>query len=130
MINISRRRLAKYATSQLLDGKPASKVARELAAILIETKKTKDVELLAQDVAYELESRGKLAQAEVTLATALNEALRKELIRFIKQTVQVDKVILSETIDKSVIGGARIETAAHAWDRTIAKQLTDIKGVI
>jgi F0F1-type ATP synthase delta subunit len=34
---------------------------------------------------------------------------------------------LQENVDQSVIGGARIETAKYAWDKTLAKQLTDIR---
>jgi len=127
MINISRRSLAKFAADQLLIGQPLHKTAKELAAVLIETNKTKDSELLAQDVAYELERRGKLAEARIVSATALGEALRQELKRFIQQTTKVDHVRLNEHVDKALIGGVYIETATAAWDRSIAKQLTDIR---
>ncbi len=127
MINISRRRLAQYATKQLLAGQSARKVAKQLAAILIESKKSKDAGLLAKDIAWELECRGKLAQAQVTSAVGLSDLLRKELLSFVKQAAKVDQVNLQERVDKSVIGGVYIETAAHAWNKTIAKQLTDIR---
>jgi F-type H+-transporting ATPase subunit delta len=127
MINISRRRLAEYAADQLLNGKSAHSMARELAAVLIATKKSKDTELLAQDIAWQLESRGALAQAQVTSATELSEALRKEITNFIKEAADVKQVNLQENVDQSVIGGARIETAKYAWDKTLAKQLTDIR---
>jgi F0F1-type ATP synthase delta subunit len=127
MINISRRRLAEYAAAQLLNGESARSMARELAAMLIATKKSKDAELLAQDIAWQLESRGALAQAQVTSATELSEALRKEITNFIKEAADVKQVNLQENVDQSVIGGARIETAKYAWDKTLAKQLTDIR---
>jgi F0F1-type ATP synthase delta subunit len=127
MITISRRRLAEYAADQLLAGKTASNIARELAAVLIETNKSKDAELLAQDIAWQLETRGKLASAEITSATALSETLRSELTRFIKRAANTEQVVLQEQTDESIIGGVRIETAKHAWDKTIAKQLTDIR---
>jgi F0F1-type ATP synthase delta subunit len=124
---ISRRRLAKFATDELLAGKSSGKVAKELAAVLLESKKTKDAELLVQDIALELERRGKLAEASVISATKLNDEIRRELTKFIKQAVGVDQVNLHERVDESVIGGARIETATHTWDQTITKQLTDIR---
>jgi F0F1-type ATP synthase delta subunit len=127
MISISRRRLAEYAADQLLASKSARAIARELAAVLIETNKSKDASLLAQDIAWQLESRGALAQVEVTSATELSESLRKEITKFIKQAANVERAVLQENVDESVIGGLRIETAKHAWDKTIAKQLTDIR---
>ena len=130
MIGISRRRLGEYAADQLLAGHSVRKIARELAAVLIETNKSKDAELLAQDISWQLENRGKLANAEVTSTTELNDSLRSELAKFIKQEAKVDQVALQEEIDEAVIGGVRIETAKHAWDKTIAKQLTQIRETI
>jgi F0F1-type ATP synthase delta subunit len=127
MMHISRRRLADYAVKQLLEGQTAKQISKELAAVLIETKKTGDAELLAQDIAWQLEKRGKLASVEVTSATGISETLRQEITSFIKEAVGVKQVNINEETDESVIGGVRIETAALAWDRTIAKQLTDIK---
>jgi F0F1-type ATP synthase delta subunit len=109
---------------------PTHKIAQEIAAVLTETNKSKDVTLLAQDIAWELENRGQLASVEVTSASRLTESLRREITEFIKQSIEVDQVALSESVDESVIGGVRIETAAHTWDHTIAKQLTDIREAV
>jgi F0F1-type ATP synthase delta subunit len=53
--------------------------------------------------------------------------LRQELSKFIKQAAKVNNVALQEEVDESVIGGIKVETAKHAWDYTIAKQLRDIR---
>jgi F0F1-type ATP synthase delta subunit len=127
MINISRRRLARYAADQILAGQSAKKIAKGIGAVLIENGKTQDAELLARDVAYELEARGKLALADITTATNLSDSLKKELANFIKKMSDVSNVIVQENVDSSVIGGVRIETAIHAWDKTIKRQLTEIR---
>jgi F0F1-type ATP synthase delta subunit len=127
MSGVSRRRLAEYAADQLLDGQPTHKITKELAAVLMATNKSKDAELLAQDIAWELENRGELASADVISAIELSGSLRQELSKFIKQAAKVNNVALQEEVDESVIGGIKVETAKHAWDYTIAKQLSDIR---
>jgi F0F1-type ATP synthase delta subunit len=127
MINISRRRLADYAADQLTAGQAPRNIARQVAAVLLAAGKTKDTGLLIEDIAWQLENRGQLANVQVTSATELSESLRQEIASFIKQAAKVNKVTLNENINESVIGGVRIETAARTWDETIAKQLTEIR---
>jgi F0F1-type ATP synthase delta subunit len=127
MTHLSRRQLARYAADQVLAGEPIDKLSSKLAAVLSEAKRTKDAELLARDIAYELETRGKVASANVTSATDISSDIREQIIKFIKESAKVDEVSLQENIDKSVIGGVRIETAVHAWDKTVSKKLADIR---
>jgi F-type H+-transporting ATPase subunit delta len=130
MTRLSRRQLATYGADQILAGEPIKKVSARLAAVLSETKRTNDAELLARDIAWELETRGKLASANITSASQLTDELRSELANFIKSTAKVDKVSLQENIDKSVLGGVRIETAVHSWDKTVAKKLRNIRETV
>jgi F0F1-type ATP synthase delta subunit len=127
MTHLSRRQLARYAANQILTGEPVDKLSSKLAAVLIEAKRTKDTELLARDIAHELETRGKVASANVTSATDISSDIREQIINFIKESAKVDEVNLQENIDKSVLGGVRIETAVHAWDKTVIKKLADIR---
>lgn len=129
MTSLSRRQLARYAADQLLDNQPARKVMAELAAVLVQSRRAGQAELLASDIAWELEHRGKLATAQVTSAYKLSDGLRKQIDAYVKKAAHVDEVIIDENIDESVIGGLRIETAAHSWDKTIKRQLTDIQEV-
>lgn len=130
MSGLSRRQLAQYAADQLLVGHSVKSVASHLGAVLVETRRTDEMELLLTDIAWELESRGKLAQAIITSATPLNDKLRRELNILVKKTAKVEQVRLQENVDKSVLGGLRVETAIHAWDKTVVRALTDIREVI
>ena len=130
MANFSRRQLAIYAVDQLLAKRPASEVSRHLAAALIAGKKQNQADLLLDDVAEQLESRGLVARATLTTATALSEELRARLTEQIKKAAGVAEVSLSEQIDPTVIGGFRVETTEHAWDETIARRLEQIIGGI
>jgi F0F1-type ATP synthase delta subunit len=124
---ISRRQLAQYAADELLAGVSSEKIARQLAAVLANSKRAHESELLARDIAWELERRGKVASANITSVTPLSESLRKNLAIFIKDAANVDEVNLQETIDKSVLGGVKIETAIHSWDKTVATKLRNIR---
>jgi F0F1-type ATP synthase delta subunit len=127
MISISRRRLARYGADELLAGKSPRQVAKQLAAVMVLTKREKQIDLLAADIAWELESRGKFATAMVTTASPLSDRLRREIISFIKKAAKVDDAILQEQVDRTVLGGVRIETEAHSWDKTARKRLMDIR---
>ena len=129
MHNLSRRQLAAYATEQLLGNAKPAKIARELAAILIISRRQNQAELLADDIGWELERRGQAANASVVSAHKLSEQLRKAITAHIKKSADVKEVIINETVDPEVLGGVRIDTAAHSWDKTLRRQLTAIKEV-
>jgi F0F1-type ATP synthase delta subunit len=127
MVKLSRRQLAVYGADQLLGNQTVDDVAAELAAVLVASRRQNQAELLASDIAWELEARGQVANAQVTSARSLSDNLRKQIINHVKHAAKVKRVIIDETIDQSVIGGVRIDTAAHSWDKTIKRKLTDIR---
>jgi F-type H+-transporting ATPase subunit delta len=130
MAVMSRRQLAVYAADQLLGGKGTRTVCRELGAVLVTSRRANQAELLASDIAWELERRGQVATASITSAHELSEQLRREITAFVKKSAKVDEVIISEHIDRSVIGGVRIETAAHSWDKTLSRKLKQVREVV
>jgi len=127
MAKLSRRLLAIYAADQLLASKKPAAVAKELAAVLVATRRQNQAELLADDIALELEQRGRVANAKVVSARALSDVMRRQISSHIKKASGVDEVILNEEIDKSVIGGVRIDTAVHSWDKTLKRKLIQIQ---
>ena len=127
MNKVSRRALARYAADRLLGGDPPSNVAEAIASVLARDKRFGEAELLMADINYELESRGRAATAQITTAHELTDSLRDEIKRLVKKTSKVDEVILNEQVDKSVIGGVRVETAMRIWDKTAARQLNELK---
>lgn len=129
MYNLSRRQLAGYAADQLLDKVAPAKLARELAAILIVSRRQSQAELLADDIGWELERRGQAANAQVISARSLSEQIRKDITAHVKKAAQVKEVIINQAVDPSVLGGIRIDTAAHSWDKTLRRKLTEIKEV-
>jgi F-type H+-transporting ATPase subunit delta len=127
MSKVSRRALARFAVDELLAGKSAQAVAKQLAATLIEDSRASEVELLSGDIAWELERRGELTIGRVTSATPLSQELARELASQLKKATNSKEVMLEQQIDKTVIGGVRIETSARVWDDTVAHKLTRIR---
>lgn len=127
MSKVSRRTLAYYAVDQLAGGESAKKVAEKLVAIIHEQAMADQVDFLLADIAWEFETRGQISVARVTTAHPLSKELRNALMTQIEKATKVSEVLLDENIDKSVIGGIRIETASRVWDGTTARKLTDLR---
>lgn len=130
MINFSRRQIAKYAVEQMMSGYSIAALAKQLAAALSAVGKQKEVELLLSDINQEIEDRGLLATARLTVTRPLSAALRREVTAIVKKRAGVKEVILAEEIDKDIIAGIKIETANHAWDKTLARILSQIKETV
>lgn len=122
MAGISRRKLAKYAATALLDGKSRKDVVKELAAYLVLTKRTSEVELIVRDVEQSLASQGHVT-ATVTSARALSVETKKVINEFVSQQGQAKSVLLKEIIDESVIGGVKITFAGSQYDGTVKTRL-------
>lgn len=127
MSKLTRRALSRYATDQLMAGKSAKAIAKHLAAVMVELGSMQDIDFLIGDIASELEQRRELAISLITSATPLSSELRDELKKRIKKATGAKAVLLEETVDRSVIGGIRIETSSHVWDSTIVRRLTDLR---
>lgn len=129
MIAPSRRSLARYGADQLLDGIGVSKVAKELAAVMVVSGRQASVPLLVADIMHELEDRGVVAQVDLTSATALSAKLSQQISSRVKKAVKVDSVILKQQVEPDLIGGVRIGTANYSWDFTVAKKIDDMRKV-
>ncbi|HLY67514.1 MAG TPA: F0F1 ATP synthase subunit delta [Chloroflexota bacterium] len=127
MNRVSRRSLAHWAADQLIAGRPAGSVAKHLAAVLKESNTTGQVGFLVNDIAWELEQRQALAVGKITSARPLARSIEKALASQIKKATGARDILLEKNIDKSVLGGVRVETANHVWDTTVARKLSELK---
>ena len=126
MISYSRRQLAQYTVDEIVAGRPVD-LAAHLAAALIASGRRKEVELLLADIDEELENRGLLARAQLTSAHPLSLKLKEEISAQLKRMTGVKEVVMQEEVDKSVIGGFRIETASRSWDKTTRRMLMNLR---
>jgi F-type H+-transporting ATPase subunit delta len=129
MNKVSRRSLAAWAADQLVKGESSANVAKHLAAVLDENNMATQIEFLVNDIAWELEERGELAIGKVTSANPLSKELESAIASQIKHATKARSVVLQKNIDKSVVGGVRIETSNRVWDETVSKKLSELKEV-
>jgi F-type H+-transporting ATPase subunit delta len=119
---ISRKKLADYVAERLAKGDKPGAAIKELAAFLIDTRRIREVELIARDIESALARRG-IVVADVTSAFPLTEALKDD----IKKLVGGKKLVLRETVDPSVLGGIRLTTPEERLDATLKRK---IQGLI
>jgi F-type H+-transporting ATPase subunit delta len=120
---ISRRKLAAYAADQLVDGKKTGAVVKEVAAFLIDTKRTREAELLVRDIESALAERG-IVVADVTSAFPLTDALKVD----VKRLIGSKELVLRETVDPSVLGGVRVLTPGKRLDATLKRKIQALKA--
>ena len=129
MSKISRRSLASYGADQLMADKPAKAVAKQLVSVLAEQDSLNEAVFLVDDISWELENQRALAVGKVTSAQPLSAKIQAELKAQIKKATGVKEVLLDSDIDKSVIGGIRLETSSQVWDSTVSRKLSELREV-
>jgi F-type H+-transporting ATPase subunit delta len=122
-VRLSRRKLAVYAADKLQAGASVSESLNEIAAYLIDTRRTRELELLVRDIEDALATRGTVV-ADVTTAHALSEELKTA----IGALVGAKNLQMRETIDESVLGGVRIDIPGKRFDGTMRHTLTALRA--
>lgn len=120
---LSRRKLADQAARRIAAGESKSTVLKELAAYLIDTRRKSEADLLVRDIETALTGRG-VVVGTVVSARPLSAEAKKTIDSFVKHHYEgVQSVVLRERVDKSVIGGVRLELADKQLDVTVANKL-------
>jgi len=126
MSKVSRRAISKYIATELATGKSSKKIAEKIAAYLVDSGKSSELDFLINDIYYELEKRGLLVNANITSAVELNNKIKSQITNQIKNVMSAKEVSIENNIDKSVIGGLRVETSTRVWDDTISNKLSNL----
>lgn len=125
---ISRRKLAEYVADNLQSNR--TMVIKELAAYLIQTKRTRELELIVRDIEAQLKDRGVII-ADVASAYPLSAAVKKEISEFIASTSSLaankTEVHLRETVDSDLLGGVRIALPGELFDGTIRHKINALR---
>lgn len=115
---ISRRKLALHVADSFEAKQPLTKVLAEVAAYLVDSKRTREASLLVRAIQDELAARG-IVVAHVVTA----RPLAHELEQAIKKLIDAREIHLDSEVDPSVIGGVRVETPGKLLDATIKRKL-------
>lgn len=122
---LSRRLVAAYCADQLLAGN--GDVITQLAAFLLDTKRTRELELVARDIEDALQARG-VVVADVASARQLSPAAKAAVTAFIKQSTAAKRVELRSDVDERLLGGLKLNLPGQELDSTILHRLTQLKA--
>jgi F0F1-type ATP synthase delta subunit len=126
----SRRVIARAVTEKLLaEPKRRAHWMRVLAAYLVEHKLDDDANLLLNDIARELLEHDGHLLANVTSARKLNDSLRSELTKTLRELTGAKHVELDETIDAELLGGIIARTPDGELDASIRTQLKHLAAI-
>ncbi|RWZ78655.1 MAG: hypothetical protein EOT05_02815 [Candidatus Microsaccharimonas sossegonensis] len=124
---LSRRSIARYIANGLIEGTHSKKILlKQLAGYLVETRRTKELELIVRDIEFALVEKG-MVQASVISAFDLTAETKKALVAFVKTKMSAAQVNVSHIIHPNVIGGVKITVPGRELDQTIARRLTVLK---
>ncbi len=124
---MTRREIAKQVAPLLLEGKNTKKLIKQLAALLVDEGKTKEVDLMVNDIAVEMERLGH-SSVEVRSAHKLSPQVLNDLKKTVKELTKVDSVTLNETIDQSLIGGLIAASPTVEIDLSVRTKLKALSG--
>lgn len=122
-MKLSRRKLSSHVAGRLLKGDDVKTVMTELAAHLVDTRRTNENELLIRDIEARLLASGTVLATVLSARELTNEA-KESIETFIKaEQPETKKVILRERIDETLIGGVRIELPGKLADFSVKAKL-------
>jgi F0F1-type ATP synthase delta subunit len=125
-VRLSRRKIAIHYATSLVEGLDVKQLTKELAAYLVESKRTKELPLIISDIEYQLGLMG-VVSAKVTSAHILDDIAKKALIDLVRDKTGARQVNLKESLDPKVLGGMKLEFTGTELDTTIARRLAKLK---
>lgn len=123
---ISRRKLAHFLVGQIEAGSSVQPALRQLAAYLVESRRTKEIDLIIRDVETILADRGTVLGTVFT-AHELSTQTYAALEAYVQSELNAQNVKLVRELEPDLIGGFRVETPGHVLDRSIRHHLTQLK---
>ena len=121
MDKISRSKLARHTTRRIIDGEGQAAL-QELAAYLIDSRRTREADLVVRAIYEELERAG-IVIADITSAEGLDSDIRTALATLIG----AEEFVPQETIDQQVLGGVLVRTPSRVLDATFARRLAKLR---
>ena len=126
MTRLSRRAIATYVAEQLTSETDHTKVILQLAAYLVDTRRTKETSLIVRDIQFYLAEAGSVSGV-ITTATTLSAETKKAIENHIKLQTSARTVALDSVIDPSIIGGVKVSIPGRELDATVSRSLTILK---
>jgi ATP synthase F1 delta subunit len=128
-VKLSRHKIAEFLADRLAAGESPRRVAKILAAYLIDTRTTRQAELILREITAALADKHGHLAVEVTAARRLNDETRQAIATLVKANSNARKVELIESVDPDLIGGAIVRTPDAEMDNSVRGGLRKLGAV-
>lgn len=127
-VNYHQRTELATVVAQMLDsGQKPEVVAKKVAAYLVDTHQTKDLDVILRDVLTTRAKNG-VIEANVTTAFPLRSQTKAEVAKLLKQEYpRAKQLVIDETVDPEALAGVKIQTADKQLDETARGKLEDLR---
>jgi F0F1-type ATP synthase delta subunit len=127
MAKVSRLKIAAAVADRIAEGLSEQQLSREIAAYLLSTRRTGELDSVMRDV-MELRADQGLVEVIAVSAHPITAAVRTDIEATMRTHFPTaKKVIVSEQLDTSVVGGVRLELANNQLDLSVRAKLSRFK---
>ncbi len=123
-IRLSRRKIAAYYADELLAGRD---IRGQLAAYLVETRRTREVELVAREIEAALAERGVLV-ADVASSSVLGKESRAAVEAYLANATGAQSIHLRQSVDPELLGGIKAAIPGRELDATLRHRINQLKA--
>lgn len=128
MAKVPRRRIAQVIAARThRDGGVQKKYAQEVAAYLLESGRVRELDSLLRDVSLDWAEQGyieAIARSAYPISATVNSDIKAQVTKLFPKA---DKVVVTNVIDPSVIGGVQISIANQQLDLSVEAKLNKFK---
>jgi len=125
-IKLSRRKIANYVVSTILDGGNLSQTTNQLAGYLIESKRVNELDHIVRDIEFALSASGHLV-ARIISAHDLTKETAKAIENMLKSSNSAKHIYAKYDIDESLIAGVKIEIPDKRIDKSVSRKLSILR---
>lgn len=124
---LSRRKIAQYYGEELLKGTSKAKLTRELAAYLVDTRRTRELVLIVRDIEDVLAHNG-VVVADVTSVQPLDDEARASIKSLVSNVYDATELHIRQHIDPTILGGVHVQLPNEEFDGTLRHKLTRLSA--
>ena len=129
MQGLSRRRIAKFVADQMASGESTARVAKVLAAYLVENRATRLADILLRDIESALLDRHQHLAADVVSSRKLDAQTLGYLRAMLVRETSAQTAEILEQVDPSLIGGVIIRTPDSEMDASLKTKLMKLRAI-
>lgn len=126
---ISRRKIVIALVDMLEKGESVDRVAKILAAYLVESNQTRSAELYLRDIEFSLAQRFGIVTAYVHSARQLNRKTEEQIEQLLKTTTNAKEIEMIKIENPSLIGGVVIRTVDAELDGSVRTKLQKLRSI-